>query len=238
MKYTFLTLFIVLSLMSIVSAEPSFTVEQNSITDLKISCFDINNTVCTSATPCRITVHYPNLTNMISDKNMTFTTPYYNYTLNTNNTAVKGEYQTIVTCEGQVEDGFSVFTYLVNPTGIRPSAERVGTLGRGIWIIAAFGLVSLFGFIFIQQPPAAKYAMLILSFTFWLIAINITFVSITDEIVNPNLETFFDFFTAASFYMYWFFGALFIFLMIIGFFQNVVYKQNMRKFENFGGEFK
>ena len=234
MKILISFLFVIL-LISLASAEDSFIFQQGTEVDMKVSCFDVNNTLCTSLTPCQLTINYPNQSNMVKNVTMTFNNQYYNYTLITNYTRVVGEYVDLVTCQGGGGDGFTDFTHLVNPTGIRPSLERTGTLGRSIWIIVAFGLASFVGFIFVSKPPAHRLGFLIFAFTMWLVAINLSLVSVQDEIINTNLQNFFSFFTVASFYMYWFFGALLCFLLIIGFFQNVVYKKTLEMNRRFGG---
>ena len=106
---------LLLLLIPMISADPSFTFQQNGATNLKISCFDVNNTLCSSATDCYLTVQYPDLTtDLVKNGTLTFQSDYYNYTLPSLNES--GIYSVVVRCEG-TDNAFSTFTFEVTPTG-------------------------------------------------------------------------------------------------------------------------
>lgn len=106
----------VLLMIPIISAAPSYIFKQSEPSDLKISCFDINNNLCNNAVTCYLTVHKPDQSNLYSNVTMTQSSnlDYWNYTLT--GLDDNGNYATIVRCIGNTT-GFSTFTFEVNPTG-------------------------------------------------------------------------------------------------------------------------
>lgn len=119
----------------LVYAEPSFIFQQNQDVDLKISCYDINSTLCNNATVCTLTINYPNAINLIKNETMTYNDNYYNYTLNYNQTNILGEYYVNVECYGS-NNGFSTFTFKITPTGDTGISSYWWML-----LVLAFGLV-------------------------------------------------------------------------------------------------
>jgi hypothetical protein len=111
-----LLIILVLFLIPIVAAESSYIFKQNQRASLKISCIDINKSLCNSATNCYLTVHYPGnaLTDLVKNVSLTYNYDYYNYTLPVLNTT--GDYTAKVWCDG-TQDGFSTFAFQVTPTG-------------------------------------------------------------------------------------------------------------------------
>jgi hypothetical protein len=67
MNKQIIALFAFIILISTVSAQTSYVFAKDTYVDLKISCFDINNSLCSSLTPCQATIHYPNQTNLIKN---------------------------------------------------------------------------------------------------------------------------------------------------------------------------
>jgi hypothetical protein len=155
---------------------------------------------------------------------MTYNDNYYNYTLLPNQTTQEGEHFVIITCQGDT-DGFSTFTYEINPTGIRPTEQRTETITRTIYFIFGIAIIFFLGYIFIAEKTTVKYTFFLLSFIFFLIAMNIVFVSMQDEVVNPRLENLFSFLVAASFYMYWFIGGLIFIMWFLAFFNSILMKR-------------
>jgi len=74
-----------------------------------------------------------------------------------------------------------------------------------------------------------------MSILFFLIGINIMFVGLQNEVVDPKLETFFDGFTAISWIVCWFIFGLLILMWIFTFFQTFFYRKNLNNFNRFGG---
>ena len=75
-----------------------------------------------------------------------------------------------------------------------------------------------------------------MSVVFFLISLNILFVSIQDEVINTRLETFFSGFTTIAWYFYFFAGGLLIIIWGLTFFNTMFLKKNIRDMKRFGGE--
>lgn len=131
-----IVLLVVLFLIPLAFAEPSYTFKKNADIDLKISCFDIANDLCNTAVSCALTVHYPNLTGLYSNVSMTQSAnlDYFNYTLT--GLSQTGEYPTIVRCIGNTT-GFSTFTFEVTSTG-RPAYSILDNP-----VLILFGIMAL-----------------------------------------------------------------------------------------------
>ena len=107
---------LLISLVSLVSAEYSYLFEKDTTIDLHISCFDTNNSFCSSATNCQISVYYPNQSAVIINQSMTYNETFFNYTLIESQTDIIGEYSAIANCQGTT-NGFSEFNFYINPSG-------------------------------------------------------------------------------------------------------------------------
>lgn len=229
-----LTLLIALFLVSAVSAEPSYVFKKDSNVDLKISCFDNQNNFCNNNTICQLNINYPNQSNLVSNGTMSFNNNFFNLTLDANQTKVSGEYSVIASCQGNLS-AFSTFTYEINPTGIRAREERTQAVTRSTYIIFGIAVIFFLAFLFIGESAPIRWTFFILSMIFILVGINVIFVSLQDEVVNPNLENLFSFITAASFYLYWFAGGLLLIIWILTFLNTWFYKKNKKEFEKYGG---
>lgn len=172
-----LSILVLLFSIELVNGETSYTYNQNTDVDLKISCFDENNTVCDASTECFITIFYPDSTTLINNQSMTKQTTFYNYSLNTSQTSLLGTYSTVAYCSGTTK-GYSVFQYEI----IDPNLASVDT-GSGIFYIGLlFLLIIIFGFIIYglvkSENPIVKLSCLlggyiflaIIMFTLWQIA--------------------------------------------------------------------
>jgi len=101
--------------LSVVVAAPSFTFKKYTSPDLKISCFDINNSLCNSAVDCYITISDPDGDIFVNGQELTYNTEYWNITLPTLEKTGIYPVQN-VRCVGNTT-GFSTFTFEVTPTG-------------------------------------------------------------------------------------------------------------------------
>lgn len=116
MKNKLLLILFILLLIPIVSAN-SYNFKQNAGADLKVSCFDDNNILCTAATSCHITIISPDSTTLVSNGSMTRGVVFYNYTLISSQTSVLGQYSAVVYCSGGT-DAYTQFNYLITQDGI------------------------------------------------------------------------------------------------------------------------
>lgn len=220
----------------------SLAFKQNEVADIR-QAIRVEGGIPPADTLCNISVVYPNNSVMIDFLAMTRNTngQDYNYTLDTSLTTVIGEYDYAITClSPEVNKTFSSVFY-INPGGIEPTSTKTDTLSRTIYIIFGVSLLLFFGFLFSKQDNVTfKYTYFILSLLFFIIGTNFLFISLQDDMVNPAIQSFFSFFTAASFYLYWFFGFLVGVLWIFAIINTVILKKNearMRKFDGLGGEF-
>jgi len=221
--------FFIIGLLSIFliscSSAITFYVPQGSDYDLKISCA-INGAMCSSSAWCNITAVLPNSTIIINNAAMTnLNNGYFNYTLDINETNTKGEYSVRVECRNGGLNDTTNFIYEVNPAGIRPSDQRTSAITRSIYYIFGIALVLFVAFIIYAGNITIKWTFLLASVMLFLVGINIIFVSMQDEIVNPAIEGLFDFLVAISFYMYWFVGTLIFLMWMVTLFNTILSKK-------------
>jgi len=99
-----------LSVNAIIESDYNFNLNQDA--DIKIACFNTDNSLCTNATSCFITINYPDNSNLIEGSNMTFGTNYYSYLVNASLLDQKGEYRTTINCIGGY-NGYTSFIFNV-----------------------------------------------------------------------------------------------------------------------------
>lgn len=236
MKYKLIFLLalaiLVLPMVSAQSQDILFTFEAGTEIDLKLPCFD-NGTFCSSATQCNASVTYPNQSILINNIAMTNQVSFHNATLNTTQTTTNGEYFFWATCTDVAISGEETFFFEINPTGIRASDQRTGTIILAVVFMFILGTLLFVAYMFHESDPA-RWSFFIIGVTFFLIAINIIFVSLQDVVVNSQLEGFFDFFVAISFYFYWFAAGLIFIIWFLTFLHTWFYKQNLRTAAKFG----
>ena len=95
---------------ALVEADYNFKINRDA--DIKVACFDTDNSLCTNATSCYITINYPNGQNLIEGVEMTFGTNYYNYIVNSSLLNQKGEYRNTINCVGAY-NGYTSFIFSV-----------------------------------------------------------------------------------------------------------------------------
>jgi hypothetical protein len=137
-----IVLLLLLIVLHSINASESYLFKQNEVSDLKISCFDDNNILCTSATNCYITVINPNSTTLINNGTMTRTSAFYNYTLNENQTATIGQYSAFVYCAGGT-DAYTQFNFLITQNGKSEPSGSIITLFIILFLILLFYLVTI-----------------------------------------------------------------------------------------------
>lgn len=223
-------------LLVLVSAEPLFFVEKDADYDIKVSC-EIGGVRCSSSAICNLSVQYPNSSYLLNDEVMTNQdNGYFNYTLLSlrNETNITGEYDSRVECSQDGHNDTEIFTYLVNPTGIRPSSERTYSISRSIYFVFGIGLLFLVFAVFAKAKTPVKMTYFIFAMLFFLIGLNIMSISLRDEVVNPRIESFFDSFTSIMWIFYWFLAALLVITWIFTFINTWLFRRNMKNIEKFG----
>lgn len=227
-----LAIFLILPLVSAI--EPAFNVPRGENYSLKFSC-NIDGSMCTNDADCNITIDYPNSTFLLKDtqasmiKNAEFL-----YNLTKNNTRIPGEHRLKIDCIDGNLNGTSTIFYQVNAAGIRSTEERTNTISRSVYFIFIIGILFFLAFLFTKDSPPIKWTFFILTILFWLISLNLLFVSLQDEVVNPKLINFFDGFTVISWYFYWFAGGLLAIIWFFAFLNTWIFKKNMRNAKRYG----
>jgi len=186
---------------------------------------------------CNITIIDPNKNTLVDFLAMTRIDngKYYNYTLNTNQTAIIGKYDYDITCLSSSINKTESFEFYINPGGIDPSETKTQALTRTIYFLAGVGLIFFVAFLFSREGnPTYKYTYLILSALFFLISTNFIFISLQDEVVNPKIQNFFSSFVAVSFYIFWFLGFILAALWIIAIINTLILKNNERQMRSLG----
>lgn len=191
--------------------------------------------ICDNCTSINITtLKYPNQTfdnvNWVMTKNVST----FNYTFT--NTGLVGNYfyttcgnpNGIYTCEN--------VDFIINPLGIESTNESTTMINIGVWFFLILGIVFFIGFIFVKGTPY-KITFVVVAAYFFLIALSIVNVNISNEIINPDIISLMDNLTGITFIMYWFLGAFLAITWIFTWFNTYFYKQNLRKMQSYGGDF-
>lgn len=233
MNKTIIIFFLILLVTPIISAETDFFVKRSDFYDLKINAV-IDGSRLSSSGTCNITISYPNATIMVDDAVMTnLNNGFFNYTLNSTQTTPNGEYTARAECIDSNINGTSTFIYEVNPTGIRPSDQKSSAINRGIWYPFIIASLLFLAFLFVKADVPVKWTFFGISVIFFLISLNILFVDLQDQVVNPALESFFDGFTAISWIFYWFVGGLLIIMWAFTFLNTWLFKKNLEATRRF-----
>lgn len=194
-------------------------------------CVELLQT-CSTCTYNNIsTVIYPNSTVALSESIMTRDGNNYNYSYCF--TAPVGEY--LVNGHGDLDGTDTIWNYGFS---ITPSGKDT-TTGNAILVFLAvllFFILGTLGFIgfFKSAKMQIKWTLGLAGFIFFLAGLNLISALIPDALVNENVVTFFDGFTAISFIGFWFAFGLIIIMWILTFFATVLYKRNKRQMEKYG----
>lgn len=108
----FLSIIIVLMLLPLVSA--SLVYKQGGLVDVRVPCIN-NGTACSASATCNITVLYSNGTVLDSNKAMTNSGVYHNYSLSY--TWILGTYAATTTCDDSGSYGYDVFEFEITENG-------------------------------------------------------------------------------------------------------------------------
>jgi len=153
MKKLLVMFFAVMFCITFVSSY-SYVLQEDTLSDVKIACFDTDNLYCTSTTNCTITIYNSDQTVLINNDNMSYNENYFNYTF----TPTKiGEYPTVVNCVGGTA-AYSTFEILVTNSGYDGIAIEWVLI---FVLLLAYGLI-IFGFYREEHPPVTMGAIILL----------------------------------------------------------------------------
>ena len=160
MQGNLLFLILLLFFLPIVLSTSSFYFQQNTNIDLKVPCV-FNSTSCPSNTICNISINYPSSASFIKNQPMSSQNQYYNYTINSSNTSVVGEYATIVYCSNPTTNGYSLFSFSINNNGKPENYDILPIIIVFGVLIIGFGGLTIF---YHNKRSPLRYFTLIATF--------------------------------------------------------------------------
>lgn len=131
-----LYLLLLLLLVPLVYAEPATYFAKGEIPDLKVPCI-VNNTACSNATNCSITIFDPKYNAIVENKQMTYNPTFFNFTLPRIDDI--GEYKTAVYCNDSGVLGSSTFSFMVTNNGLL-SNDYAFIIGLAVVVAVLFFL--------------------------------------------------------------------------------------------------
>jgi hypothetical protein len=208
------------------ATDSSFVFKASEEINLKVTCFDTNNTYCNNATQCLITILYPNATTLINNQYMTWNAAYHNYTLNPSQTSTIGEYSVVVNCLG-LENGYTTFNFEISPSGV--SSTSAGSIfGFGIAIgLLVVALFFMFGAS--EKQPYIKMLFWFLGFLFVILSLALS-KSLADEYIK--VPAIVNLFKIAYIISIWIFIFMFIYTVIMFAYQMITEKKQREEREN------
>lgn len=226
MRTKIIIIMVMLVVLPLISGENFGTYREGDCVNLVMTCDN-----CTYVNISRI-ISPINSTVLLSDVAMTKDDTVYNYTFCNANTSGQYNVYSFGDDDGTVTTSEDYF--IINPQGIIASESRTQSVTIAIYFLASIGIILFLGFIFTNKVKPVKWTLFIFAIIFLLASLNILSISLADEVVNPNLETFFDNFTAIAFYFYWFAAGLLGIMWIFTFFNTWIYKKNLNNARKYG----
>lgn len=138
-KVTLLILIFLLSI-SLASAVDELIFKQYETITLKRTCYDANNTWCSSSVSCNITVIDDNKT-IVNNKAMTYNPSFFSYNLGKINET--GIFNAFMMCSDGVTSGFDDFSFRITRTGAELSSYNVTLYIISIISIIIFAVMLL-----------------------------------------------------------------------------------------------
>lgn len=193
MKKIILILMCVIFLMVLVNAEqtiyvtnePAFYAKLNQDIDIRIPCFDNNNSICTSGDNCQISVQYPNGTIFIKNDSMNYDTGYFNKSILATRNREIGEHPVIVSCQGDA-NSFTRFYYIVNLHGKAEPSGALMAIAMILFIILFSGFI-IYLFVVIGHFATMDVDVMDVAFSFCLYFAILTMYGLNLTYVGSQL---------------------------------------------------
>lgn len=228
--------FFILMFSSNASAETD-SFPENSVAEIRHPV-RVSEGIPPSTTSCNITIYYPstypaNNSIFVNFKPMGRDgfTSYFNYTLNQSQTTIKGIYPYDITCVAGVLNATVTSEFIINQGGVSPNQQRTDTLSRTIWFFFGLAVFCLISAMFVKRMPV-KITLFLFMTWFLLMGINTSLIGMQDEIVNPKIENFFEFFLVLSFlanrFILYGVGVLWIVIFFVTFKDKLNWKKSER----------
>lgn len=224
----FLLLFIGIFLISLTSAETQTlgTFKQNLPVNLIQTCDNCTYVNLTSVT-------YPNSSFALQGQfSMTKNGNVFNYSFP--NTSALGDYSYsscgdlngILTC-GNVN-------FIITSTGKSITTGNSIIIFLSVFLFFILGGAMLFGYFKNEMGISVKWTLFLGAFIFFLTGLNLISAIIPDALINENIVSFFDSFTAISFLLFWFAFGLIAIVWGLTFFQTVLFRHKKMKETKYG----
>lgn len=140
-KRGILLLFVMILLSSLSLATSDFMFKQNDAVDIKVPCYNPDNSKCNSNTNCSILINFPDGTNLINNGTMSYSGDYFNISFESNSFGQLGIYPSSVSCVGETANGFRPLTIEITPTGTENKNNLLPIIAGFIFLIIFFTAV-------------------------------------------------------------------------------------------------
>lgn len=149
---------------------------------IKVPCIS-NNSYCTAAFECNLTVINPDTSTLLNNVPMTRQTAFYNYTLDTTNTTTIGNYKIQIICTDGINKGYDFGEFQITSSGM--SGIGGETLVPAVILIAIL-LYCLFMSYSLHDDPLR---LLFIFFSLFMILIMIQFANLATNGDNVGLTS-------------------------------------------------
>lgn len=188
MKDKILVTLIVMTLLvvSLSVASAGQVYRQDTNIDLKVPCLN-NNTYCSQATTCNITIIDSESVVIVDNELMQNQTAYQNYTFNVTHSANSGEYTRNIICSDGGVSGYSSDTFIITPTG--NAFDDASSFATTIILVLMFG-VTIFFFLFSKQTvnPAIQLFFTLISYLTMTLTVGAGWVLLQNSGVQTNVS--------------------------------------------------
>lgn len=226
-KILVILLFGILFLIPLISSTQIYQKETDF--DLKVPCFN-NDTYCSPASLCNVTIISFNGSSIIDNLEMTYNIAFHNYTLNRTQTTESGEYTTSVICNDNGVLGYSTYNFIITPTG--KSLSTSSAIVQGLILIVMFAVTIFFLiFSYTTDSPGIKLFFNMLSYITLFLTVGTGYIILQSSEVQGNLS-----FTVEA--LLFILGIVLVFIMFyIMIVQTIRAIQLMRIKKGFGSEY-
>lgn len=200
----------------------------NETMELNIKCYDTDSKLCNSATQCEMDIFYPNMSLFLFNVSMTRNGTFFNYTAP--NTPTLGVYKVSTFCHDAITNGYSNFDFYVGypSTDVQQTSTSIAII-----VLIIIGVV-LFVSFFLTQSIPFKWSFFLFGLLFFVIALNVVSISLTNEAGSENIRNIFDQLGAICYYIYWFIGGLLLMIWIFTTIASISDRQRMKQAEEVG----
>jgi len=160
--------------------------QQDTDIDLKVPCLN-NNTYCSQATTCNITIIDSESVVIIDNQLMQNQTAYQSYTFNVTHSANSGEYTRNIICSDNGVLGYASDTFIITPTG--NAFDDASSFANTIILLLMFG-VTIFFLIFSKQTvnPAIQLFFNLISYLTMTLTVGAGWVLLQNSGVQSNIS--------------------------------------------------